>query len=82
MISDVYNNNNNNNNCTKNEKNFEKMIPTFLLRTPCGLSFLFLMSLMVLIKTLIRKKEIIQIILFLQICTGVVIFVINFIRRI
>ena len=55
MISDVYNNNNNK--CTKNENNFDKMIPTFLLRTPCGLSFLCLMSLMVLIKTLIRKKR-------------------------
>ena len=43
--------------CTNNENNLDIIIPTFLPTTPCGLSFLCSMSLMVytLIKPLINK---------------------------
>ena len=45
-------------NCTKNENDFDIIIPTLLFTIPCGLSFLCLISLMVytLIKPLINKK--------------------------
>ena len=35
------------NNCTNKENNFDGIMPTLLLTIPCGLSFLYLMSLMV-----------------------------------
>ena len=37
----------NNNNCTTNENNFDKIVPTFLLTIPCGISFLSMLSLMI-----------------------------------
>ena len=45
-------------NCTNNENNFDIIIPALLFTTPCGLSFLCLISLMVytILKPLIRKK--------------------------
>ena len=45
-------------NCTNNENNIDIIIPTLLLRIPCGLSFSFLMRLMVytLIKPLFNNK--------------------------
>ena len=47
------------NNCTNNENIFDGIIPTLLLTIPCGLSFLYLMSLMVytLIKPLFNNKR-------------------------
>ena len=46
-------------NCTNNENNIDIIIPSLLRTIPCGLSFLFLMSLMVytLIKPLFSKNE-------------------------
>ena len=46
-------------NCTINENIFDISIPTLLIITPCGLSFLCLMSLMLytLIKPLFNKKN-------------------------
>ena len=45
-------------NCTDNENNIDIIIPALLFITPCGISFVCLMSLMVytLIKPLMRKK--------------------------
>ena len=45
-------------NCTNNESNFDLIIPTFLLTTPCDLSFLCLMGLMVytIIRPLFNNK--------------------------
>ena len=45
-------------NCTDNENNIDIIIPALLFTTPCGLSFLCLISLMVytLIKPLFIKK--------------------------
>ena len=45
------------NNCTNNESNIDVIIPTLILRKPCGLSFLCFMSLMVytFIRPLIKK---------------------------
>ena len=47
-----------NKNCTDNENNINKNTPKLLLPIPCGLSFLWLMSLMVytLIKPLLNNK--------------------------
>ena len=47
-----------NNICTPNENNNDIIIPTFLFKIPCGLSFLCLMSLMVytLVKPLFNNK--------------------------
>ena len=44
--------------CTDNEYDIDIIIPTLLLTIPCGLSFLYLMSLMVytLFKPLFNKK--------------------------
>ena len=44
--------------CTNNENNIDIIIPTLLLRVPCGLSLLCMLSLMIytLIKHLITKK--------------------------
>ena len=44
--------------CATKENSFDLIIPTLLLTTPCGLSFLCLMSLMVytLIKPLFNNK--------------------------
>ena len=44
--------------CANNEGNIDVIIPTLLLTIPCGLSFLFLMSLMVytLIKPSFKNK--------------------------
>ena len=46
------------NNCTDHENNIDAIIPPLLLTTPCGLSFLCLMSLMVytLIKLLFKNR--------------------------
>ena len=47
-MTDDYNNTLSlNNNCTNNGNNIDRIIPTLLLTTPCGLSFLCLMSLMI-----------------------------------
>ena len=45
-------------NCTKNENDIDTIIPALLFTIPCGLSFLFLISLMVfiLIKPLFNNK--------------------------
>ena len=45
-------------NCTNNESIVEKVIPNLLLRISCGISFLFVMSLMIntLIKPLLTNK--------------------------
>ena len=47
-----------NNNCTNNENNIDIIIPSLVLTIPCGLSFLYLMSLMVytLLKPLFKNK--------------------------
>ena len=48
-----------NKNCTNNDNNIDIIIPALLFITPCGLSFLCLIYLMVytLIKTLFNKKS-------------------------
>ena len=45
-------------NCTNNENDIDVIIPALLFTIPCGLSFLWLISLMVytLIKPLFNKK--------------------------
>ena len=45
-------------NCTDNENDIDIIIPALLFFTPCGISFICLISLMVytLIKPLMRKK--------------------------
>ena len=45
-------------NCTKNENNIDIFIPTLLFTIPCGLSILYVMSLMIhtLLKPLFNNK--------------------------
>ena len=59
-ITDDYDNITENDNTTDtNNCNFDIIIPAFLFTIPCGLSFIFLMSLMIytLIKPLFNKKS-------------------------
>ena len=58
-ITDDYNDTSSiHNNCTDKENNFDIIIPALLFITPCGISFLCLISIMVytLVKPLINYK--------------------------